>query len=454
MAITKLTYPAAGTPLENADYTRQNALTYASIVQGLDGWKLSGWNNVDIPSFKQGTYLRHQNCVYVVDTADYTIQGTTPGIRSYVKLSGSGDTITATWIQDISGYSYNPSLCGVYNSNGDQILTEYTYKTYAGQYLNCKAEFNMHQEIDSLDEQAFSYISWELSGAGFSVTRDMEGSIAVLNSTDIAMVTTSSGSKVIGLYRFNGSSWSLMGTALVLTTSGGVFITALDSTSIAVAREESDSNVVNVYLQKYILSGYTFTAQGSALTIPVSSDGDRMALSISAMSTSSIAFIDNNNQVLRKYVFNGTDWSIVGSGLSLGGTMLQLTQIASMSSSLVAVSHSPGDGSMYVGAYYFNGSTWSLVGSKLATNTTSTFINSGIAYMAYDQTLAYIDLSCQLRLLRFNGSSWSDLGVNLSIDNTDDWHNMYIGALTSHDIALVEGGNISQLRTYALNISV
>ena len=136
MAITRLEFPAASNPTINQDYVRQNALIAALAIQGMDGLKLTGWSDTTtLPALKMGTYIRHNGYLYVVDSADYAIQGTiTSGAYNYIILSGTGTTITATWSTSKSGYIYDPVKCGLYLST-NQVLREFVYLS-SGSYIN------------------------------------------------------------------------------------------------------------------------------------------------------------------------------------------------------------------------------------------------------------------------------------------------------------------------------
>lgn len=126
MAITRLEFPAASSPNVNTDYNLQNVLIGAIIKQGIDGFKLTGWNNInELPAIKQGAYIRHNGYVYVVDSADYAIQGTLAVPNpNFVILAGTGSTITATWSTSISGYTYDPIKNGLYNGT-NQAMREF-----------------------------------------------------------------------------------------------------------------------------------------------------------------------------------------------------------------------------------------------------------------------------------------------------------------------------------------
>ena len=82
-----------------------------------------------------GAYIRHNGYLYVVDSADYAIQGSiTSGAYNYIILSGTGTTITATWSTSIWGYIYDPVKCGLYSST-NQVFREFVYLS-SGSYIN------------------------------------------------------------------------------------------------------------------------------------------------------------------------------------------------------------------------------------------------------------------------------------------------------------------------------
>jgi len=106
------------------------------IKQGLDGLKLTEWDSTDtIPALALGVYIRHQNFMYIVDTANYAILGSTAAGKNYIKLSGTGTTITATWTQSKTGFAYDQGKAGVYDSGGDQLVQEYVHLD-TGVYTN------------------------------------------------------------------------------------------------------------------------------------------------------------------------------------------------------------------------------------------------------------------------------------------------------------------------------
>jgi len=134
---------------------------------------LTEWeNSTTIPALALGTYLSHGGYLYRVDTEDYVISGTPTDGTWYVRLEASGDTLIATWINDLSGYAWNAVNNGLYNS--DKQLMPYQL-VKAGAVLTKRKIMNLWQ------------------GGGFQ-TVDKEGKISVagltLPSNDITPTST------------------------------------------------------------------------------------------------------------------------------------------------------------------------------------------------------------------------------------------------------------------------
>ena len=163
------------TPPENiGDYDAQNA-HIAGFTRQLAGpsMALTEWeNSTTIPALALGTYLSHGGYLYRVDTEDYVISGTPTDGTWYVRLEASGDTLIATWINDLSGYAWNAVNNGLYNS--DKQLMPYQL-VKAGAVLTKRKIMNLWQ------------------GGGFQ-TVDKEGKISVagltLPSNDITPTST------------------------------------------------------------------------------------------------------------------------------------------------------------------------------------------------------------------------------------------------------------------------
>jgi len=121
MAITQVTQYNS-TPTVVGDYAAQNGHIQAFINQTNNhSFILTDPTATTIPAIALGTYISSGGTLFLVDTANYTILGSVASGNNYIKMSVSGTTLTATWIQDISVYAYNP-IYGYLASGTDMIL--------------------------------------------------------------------------------------------------------------------------------------------------------------------------------------------------------------------------------------------------------------------------------------------------------------------------------------------
>lgn len=124
MSISKVNFSSAGLPITAADYTALEK-SILSLVSGFDGVILTAWDDkTTTPKITQSVYIRHAGNTYQVTGADETITGTLSAGNNYVKLTGTGSTLTASYVTSLSGYTFNPVYNGWYNGS-DQILTEF-----------------------------------------------------------------------------------------------------------------------------------------------------------------------------------------------------------------------------------------------------------------------------------------------------------------------------------------
>ena len=121
MAIIKVDQFVAGAPVDTSDWAGHSAHIVAFINQvNNQQWHLTNPFNTTEPALAQGAYINHGATLYVVDTAE-AISGSPDDGDVYVKLSVSGDNLVASYITDISGYSWNHAENNLYNA-GDIVL--------------------------------------------------------------------------------------------------------------------------------------------------------------------------------------------------------------------------------------------------------------------------------------------------------------------------------------------
>lgn len=86
-----------------------------------------------MPNLKLGSYIRHNNSVYAIDTSNATPTGTpVDGGGNWIKLTGTGTTIAASWESSVSTYSYDPIRNGWYDISDNQILGFAVHRNTAG----------------------------------------------------------------------------------------------------------------------------------------------------------------------------------------------------------------------------------------------------------------------------------------------------------------------------------
>ena len=156
MAITKVSQYKS-TPTAVSDYQAQNAHLQAFINQ-LNGSVsvLSQSATTVVPTIKQGSYLSMGGTAYIVDTEDYTILGSLVAGLNYIALAVSGDNLTATWTNSLSGYSWN----AIYNyySDGTNALLPYVINYSSSNYYISQFNQNFRQPLNPDSDVEFNDI--------------------------------------------------------------------------------------------------------------------------------------------------------------------------------------------------------------------------------------------------------------------------------------------------------
>jgi hypothetical protein len=218
-----------------------------------------------------------------------------------------------------------------------------------------------------------------------------------------------------------GKKWVQIGNSLSISGIAGPSITALSSTRIAYIDD------TNADLRTYDFDGTSWTQTGNDLNI--SGVG---AASITALSSTRIAFIDAGNDDLRTYDFDGTDWSQTGNDLNI--TNVAVPSITALSSTRIAFIDGTNDD---LRTYDFDGTDWSQVGNDL---NISDVAASSITALSSTR-IAFIDAgNADIRTYDFDGTDWSQTGNDLNITVAVL---PSITALSSTRIALIESTNES-----------
>ncbi len=155
MAIIKVSQ-FNSTPTVVADYQAQNAHLQAMINKANGSMGVLKQTSLStIPTIAQGGYISMGGTLYVVDTSDYTILGSLSAGLNYIALAVSGDNLTATWVQDISTYSWN----AVYNyyTNGTNALLPYVVNYDTNYYIG-RFDLTFNQALKTTDAVKFASV--------------------------------------------------------------------------------------------------------------------------------------------------------------------------------------------------------------------------------------------------------------------------------------------------------
>jgi len=128
MAINLKTFPSGTAPYTGPDW--QNMINHLLGNQMIMPGRqvLTDWISVSsVVQIAQGTYFSHANNLYLTETSNESISGTIGAGFNYIKLAVSGTTLTAEWINSLTGFEYNPAYQGWYNGSGEQLLLNGIY---------------------------------------------------------------------------------------------------------------------------------------------------------------------------------------------------------------------------------------------------------------------------------------------------------------------------------------
>ncbi|MDC7221551.1 MAG: hypothetical protein PQJ59_16575 [Spirochaetales bacterium] len=218
------------------------------------------------------------------------------------------------------------------------------------------------------------------------------------------------------------SGVSLVGSSLSVATSD-VSITAMSSTRIAMVDD-------NNFLRAYDWNGSTWSLVGSSLSMSID------LMQISALSSTRIAIVGAST--LATYDFNGSTWSQTGNALTISN--LDFPYIAALTSTRVAITDNGSTGIDALRAYSFDGSDWSLTGTSLSTG----FSASGLCALSTNKIVLFDTSNERIRTYYFDGSTWDLLG---NYTTTDSFSAVFAGAISPNSILEYYPIN-SQLRIY------
>jgi len=214
-------------------------------------------------------------------------------------------------------------------------------------------------------------------------------------------------------------------------------ITALTSTTIAYL--DATNEELRVYVFGQLSNAWSQQIGSNPFTISGISSP-----SITALTSTRIAFIDGSVEELRTYEYDGASWSQVGSGFTVSGVVNP--RITAMTSTRVALIDESNE---ELRVYDFNGSVWALVGTPLSipsiTRPAITAITASKVAFA-DQDIE------ELRTYQFNGSTWSQIGNSYTLPAS--LFNIELSALNQDRVAMVYWDSVSgfvKLRHFDFN---
>lgn len=259
----------------------------------------------------------------------------------------------------------------------------------------------------TFDGSAFVQVGASLPIASTSV------SFAALNATDLALYDASA--DLLSTYRWGGASWSLVGTPLSVINLTNTAMAAMSGTDIALAGETANS------MTTYRWNGSTWAKVGNSLTIST-------AVSLTALTSNSVAVASSAIGGIIVYAFDGTNWGVSIAATAIAG--LLSPEIYAWSATRLALYDSAID---ELRVYQLSGSTWIQVGTPLSIPLTSTtnmavasFNSIALASDAIDTIAMYALDTVGDATGREDLASWAQANSTLVYDVFHDADNLAI----------------------------
>jgi hypothetical protein len=203
---------------------------------------------------------------------------------------------------------------------------------------------------DDLRAYDFNGSTWSQTGSDLNISGAGTPALAAMSSSRVAFFDANSDD--LRAYDFNGSTWSQTGSDLNIPSIGSPALTALSSSRVVLTDDSNEEILV------YDFNGSTWAQVGTGFEVP-GAEGQR---AITALSERHIAHLPANDD-LRVYEFNGTTWAQVGSGINVGVTSLDRISISAISSSHVVFLDNDNE---ELRVYGFSGTAWQQIGPSLS----------------------------------------------------------------------------------------
>jgi hypothetical protein len=187
--IVKVTAPNS-VPTDISDYQAQNAHMMAFMNQvNMQAFILTNPTVLSKPKVAQGTYISHGGSLYKVDSTDEDIAGSPSDGKVYIRVTGDA-TLTASFITDISGYTYNHAYGAL--TNGNYTLLPYELRKSGSDWLKYRFDIlgTTDQNLRTTDNVNFNTVN---TGQGATEVHLMNQNVRTTDSPTFAQITTTNG---------------------------------------------------------------------------------------------------------------------------------------------------------------------------------------------------------------------------------------------------------------------
>lgn len=165
--ISKITAPNS-VPTNISDYVAQNAHMMAFMNQvNMQAFILTDPIGLSKPKIAQGTYISHGGSLYKVDSNDEDITGAPSDGKVYVRVTGDA-TLTASFVTDISSYSYNHAYGSL--TSGAYTLLPYELRKSGSDWLKYRYDMTKgttDQNLRTVDDVEFGKIIANTINTGY-----------------------------------------------------------------------------------------------------------------------------------------------------------------------------------------------------------------------------------------------------------------------------------------------
>jgi hypothetical protein len=197
--IVKVTAPNS-VPTDISDYQAQNAHMMAFMNQvNMQAFILTNPTVLSKPKVAQGTYISHGGSLYKVDSTDEDISGSPSDGKVYIRVTGDA-TLTASFITDISGYTYNHAYGAL--TNGNYTLLPYELRKSGSDWLKYRFDIlgTTDQNLRTTDNVNFNTVN---TGQGDNKLYRMNQNVRTTDNVAFNTVNTGQGATEVHLMNQN-----------------------------------------------------------------------------------------------------------------------------------------------------------------------------------------------------------------------------------------------------------